>query len=174
MQCLKDNTTEGFSSAMLFQETILLGQYCTDKNPLQYCLRDSKQHCTGKSLGQCCLNTLGTTLHRSKPYAMLSKRLQTTLHKSKPYVMLTLRFLRTMHRKNSCSVVLILLGQHYRGQNPKQCCPRGSRQLCIRKNLVLCCLNTLGTTLHRSKLYAMLSMRLQTTIHRKKSLSMLF
>ena len=38
---------------------------------------------------QFCLNTLGTTLHRSKPYAMLSERLQTTLNKKKPCLMLS-------------------------------------------------------------------------------------
>ena len=32
---------------------------------------------------QCCLNTLGTILHSSRSYAVLSKRLQTTLHKIK-------------------------------------------------------------------------------------------
>ena len=46
-----------------------------------------------------------------------------------------------------------------------QCCLRGSTQLCIRKNHVQCCLNTLGITLHRSKLYAMLSEWLQTTTY---------
>ena len=48
-----------------------------------------------------------------------------------------------------------------------QCCPRGSRQLCIRNNPVQCCLNTLGTTLHRSQPYAILSERPQTTLHKK-------
>ena len=55
-------------------------------------------------------------LHRSKPYAILSERLQTTLHK-----------------KILCNFALILLGQHCTGKNPMQCCPRGSRQLCIKK-----------------------------------------
>ena len=63
------------------------------------------------------LNTLGTTLHRWKPYAMLSKNIQTTLHKKK--------FL--------CNVLLILFGQNCIAENPVQCSPRGSRQLCIRK-----------------------------------------
>ena len=36
---------------------------------------------------QFCLNTLETTLHRSKPYAMLSERLQTTLYKKKTSAM---------------------------------------------------------------------------------------
>ena len=33
-----------------------------------------------KSPVQCCLNTLWTKSHRSKPYSMLSERLQTKLH----------------------------------------------------------------------------------------------
>ena len=62
------------------------------------------------------------------------------------------------------SVVLALLWQHCTGQNPMQCCQRGSRQHCTGKNP---CLNTLGKTLHRSKLDAMLSERLQTLLHGK-------
>ena len=41
-----------------------------------------------------------------------------------------------------------------------------------KKNSVYCCLNKLGTTLHGSKPYAMLSERLQTTQYRKKSCAM--
>ena len=59
------------------------------------------------------------------------------------------------------------MGQHRTAGNPMQCCPRGSRQFCIRTNPVQCCLKTLGITLHRSKLYAILSERLQTTLHKK-------
>ena len=94
---------------------ILLGQHCTRKNPMQCCPRGSRQLCIRKNLVQCCLNTLWTTLHSWKPYAMLPERPQTTLYK-----------------KILCDAVLILLGQ-----------------LCIRKNPVQYCVNTLGTTLHR-------------------------
>ena len=69
-----------------------------------------------------------------------------------------------------CNVFLILLGQHWTGQNPMQFCLRGSIQYCIRKNPVQCCLNILGTILHRSKVCAMLSEKLQTTLHKKKIL----
>ena len=31
---------------------------------VQCCSRGSRQHCTGKNPVQCCLNTLGTTLHK--------------------------------------------------------------------------------------------------------------
>ena len=110
---------------------ILLGKYCTAENPMQCCPRGSGQFCIKSNAMQCCLNTLGITLHRSKPYAILSERLQTTLHK-----------------KTLCNFALMLLGQHCTGQNPMQCCPRGSRQLCIRENLVQCCLNILWKTLH--------------------------
>ena len=68
------------------------------------------------------------------------------------------------------SVVLIFLRQH---QNPMQCCLRGSRQHCRRKNLGHCCLNTLGTTLHWLKLYVMLSERLNTKLHRKNPVQLL-
>ena len=68
------------------------------------------------------------------------------------------------------SVVLIFLRQH---QNPMQCCLRGSRQHCRRKNLGHCCLDTLGTTLHWLKLYVMLSERLNTKLHRKNPVQLL-
>ena len=110
---------------------ILLGKHCTAENPMQCCPRGSRQLCIRTNAAQCCLNTLGITLHRSKPYAILSERLQITLHK-----------------KTLCNFALMLLGQHCTGQNPMQCCPRGSRQLCIRENPVQCCLNILWTTLH--------------------------
>ena len=132
-------------------------QQCTGKSPDQFCLNTLwatmhrskpmqccpggyRQHCIRKNPVQCCLSTLGTKLHRSKFYAMLSKRFQTTLHK----------------KKTLCNVALVLLEQNCTSQNPMQCCPRGSRQHCI-KNPVQCCLNTYGTTLHRSKPYAMFS-----------------
>ena len=50
---------------------IPLGQHYTGKNPIQCCPWGSRQQCTGKNPVQYCLNTLGT-LHRLKPYAMLS------------------------------------------------------------------------------------------------------
>ena len=59
--------------------------------------------------------------------------------------------------------------------NSMQCCPRGSRQHCTRKNPEdpeECCLTTLRTTLHTSKTFAMLSERLKTTLHKRKSCAM--
>ena len=61
---------------------LVMGQYYSGKNYVQCCPKDSRQQCTGKNPVQCCLSILGTTLHRSKPYAMLSLRLQTTMHNS--------------------------------------------------------------------------------------------
>ena len=66
---------------------------------------------------QFCLNALGATLHRSKPYEVLPERLQTTLHKRKscamlsqysldniaqlkPYAMLPERLQTTLHKEN--------------------------------------------------------------------------
>ena len=92
---------------------------------------------TQKNLLQCCLNTPGTTLHRLKPCAMLTLWLQTTMHRKKLWIVF--------------NVVLILLEWH-----------------CSGKNLLQCCLfNTPGTTLHRLKPYAVLSLRLQTIFHKK-------
>ena len=115
------------------------------------CPRGFRQLCIRKSPAQFCFNTLGTTLHRSKPYAIISERLQATMHK----------------KTILCKIVLILLGQHCPAENPMQYCHRGSRQLCIRKTPVQCYLNTLGTTLRRSKPYTMLCERLQATLHKK-------
>ena len=67
-----------------------------------------------------------------------------------------------------CNFILIPLGRHCTGRNPIQCCPRSFRQNCIRKNLVPNCLNTLETTLQRSKPGAMLCDRFQTTLYKKK------
>ena len=69
------------------------------------------------------------------------------------------------------NVVLILLGQHCTGQNPMQCCAKGSRQNCTLKIQCNIVLNTHShwTTLHREHPYAMLFQRLQTTLPKNKS-----
>ena len=74
-----------------------------------------------------------------------------------------------------CNVALILLGQHYTGRNLMQCCPWGSRKQCmhIKKSCSILSFNTLETTLHRLKSFAVLSERLQTTMHKNISCSML-
>ena len=132
---------------------MLLGQHCTGQNPMHYCPRSSRQHYIRKNSVQCCLNTLETTMHRSKPYAMFCLRssrqhcirknsvqcclntLGSTLHSLKPYAMLSERLQAALHMKKFCSM-LILLGQHCTDQNPLQYCLRGSRQHCTEK--VLC------------------------------------
>ena len=115
--------------------------------------RGSRQLCIRKSPVQCCLNTLGITLHSWKPYyTMLPEKLQTTLNK-----------------KKSCATFSLYSRskQHCSGQKPMQCCKKGSRQHFMRKNPVQYCLNTLGTTLHNWKPYSMLPdpERLQTALH---------
>ena len=117
---------------------------------------------------------------------MLSERLQTTLHKKSPamlpwYSWDSIAQVKTLcnvaqkapdniaSEKIPCNVVLILLGQHFTAENPRQYCLRGSRQHFIRKSFVQFCLNTLGTTLDRSKPYAIIYERLQATMHKKKS-----
>ena len=66
--------------------------------------------------------------------------------------------------------VLNLLEQHCTGKSLVHCCLWDSRQHYTRKNLVQCCLNTFGTTLHKQIPYAMLFLRLQTTLYKKKFL----
>ena len=65
---------------LLLRCRLIVGQYCISKTLVQFWPSNSRQHCTEKNPVQCCLNTLGTILHRQKPCAMLPKRLQTTLH----------------------------------------------------------------------------------------------
>ena len=118
---------------------------------MQCCPRGSRQHCIKNNLVHVYLNTFGTTLHRSnlmQLYPRGSKQ-------------------QCTRKKILCKIVLILLGQHCTAESPMQCCQRGSRELCVRKNSVQCCLNNLGTILHRSKSYAILSDRLQITLHKK-------
>ena len=129
MQCCPKSSKQCKNKSSFW---ILLGQHCTVQNTMQCCLRSSMQHFIVKKPVKFCLYTLGTTLYRSKTYAILPKMLQTTLHK-----------------KILCYFVLILLRQHCTGQNSMQCCLRGSRQHCIRKRLVRFCLHTLGITLYR-------------------------
>ena len=112
---------------------------------MKCCPTGSRQLCIRKTLAQCFPNTLGTLLHRSKPYAMLPERLQTTLH-----------------QKNLWNVVFC------KGHSSMQCCLESFREHCIRKNPVQCCLKTIGTTLHSWKPFPMLSKRLETTLHKKK------
>ena len=52
--------------------SIVLGQHCIVKNPMQYCLRGSRQHAIKKVLCKFAL-TLLTTLHKKKSNVMLSK-----------------------------------------------------------------------------------------------------
>ena len=70
--------------------------------------------------------------------------------------------------KNQRNVFLILLGQHLTAQNPMQYYLRGSREYFTRKNPIQCGFNTLGITLYRLKLYAMLSEKFKTTLYKKK------
>lgn len=78
------------------------------------------------------------------------------------------------------NVVLIPLKQHCTGKNPRQCCWRDPKQLWVRENSVLFCINTLGTTLVKSnpiqcssrQNYIYLQSCLNTiekTLHRSKS-----
>ena len=87
------------------------------------------KHYTGKNPAQCCLNTLGTTLHtgKTKLFAMLPKRHQTTLHRKK------ILFI----------VVLIVLGQHCTGKDLVQFSLSSLRQHCAGKKPARCCFNTL-------------------------------
>ena len=83
-----------------------MGQHCTGQNPMQYCLRGSRQHCVKKNPVQFFFNAV-----QEVPDNIAEEKIL-------------------------CNVVLILLVQHYTGQNFMQCCPRCSRQHCIKK--ILC------------------------------------
>ena len=75
--------------------------------------------------------------------------------------MLSERLWTTLYKKTLSNLALILLGQHYTCQNSMECCLKGSRQYCIRKNPVQCWFNTIATTFHSWKLYVILPKRLQ-------------
>ena len=92
---------------------MLLGQHCPAENPMQCCPRRSSQLCIRQIPVQCMLNTLGTTLHSWRPYAMLSETLQTTLYKK--------------------NVLFNVSGLCNLG--PMQWCPRGSKQHCRKKKI---------------------------------------
>ena len=110
---------------------------------MQCCPRGSRQHCMKKKCYECCVNTLGTILHKLKLSAMLSERPQTTFHKKTFCAMLS------WHSQDNMAQVKTL-----------QCYRRCSRQHCIRNNSVQNCVNILGRTLYRKKHYAMLPQRL--------------
>ena len=116
------------------------------------------QYCTSNFLVQYCLRRTWTTLTRQYSYASNVVPVWSIQHCIGYF----------LHK--SC---LLDMSQHYNGKNLVQCCQRCSRQQCTGKSSVQCCLNTLGTTLDRSKPYTMLSLKLLTTMHRKKSCSMM-
>ena len=112
---------------------ILLGKHCAGQNSMQCSSESSRQHCIRKNPVQYGLNTLGTTLHSSKPYPMESERHEATLYQKKSCVILSwycwdnIAQLETIcnvaseapdfaQEKILCSVSLILLGQHCIGQ----------------------------------------------------------
>ena len=141
----------------------------SNSNSMQRFLRGSREHCISKNHMQFCFNALGTTFNRSKPYAILSEWLRTTQHKKKSSFLLFYYFWDNITlvkpkysvfrespdnialEKTLCNFLLILSGQYWICPNLKQNCPRDTRQLCITKNLVQYCLDTLGTTLFRAE-----------------------
>ena len=130
---------------------------CTGQNFRQCCVRNSRQLWIRKNPVQCYLSTLRTTLHMEKTLCNIVWEAPDN----------------NLLEKILGNFVSILLVQHCTGQNSMKHCLRGSRQLGIRKNSVQCYLNTLRTTFHRSKLYVMLSEKLQATLHKKKCCSKL-
>ena len=69
--------------------------------------------------------------------------------------------------------VLILLEQHCTGKKPYAMCFKKLQTTLYQKNLVQCCVNTVGTTLGRPESYAMLSEGFQTILHEEKFCLML-
>ena len=115
---------------------ILLGQHCTGKYFVQCYPRGSRQHCTGKYPGQCCSRV-------SRQHCTGKKPLRCYLNSSCDNIAQVKILCNIVHKvpdniaqeKILFNVVFILLWQHCTGKNPVQCC-----------------LNTLGTTLHRKKI----------------------
>ena len=58
MQCCLEPQRQHYIRFFLWNvfpvQEILVAQYYTDKNPVQYCPRSSKQHCTSKNYMHCC------------------------------------------------------------------------------------------------------------------------
>ena len=109
---------------------------------MQCCSRGSRQQYIRRNPVQCRLNTLGTTLHRPKPYAMLSELLQTTLHK-----------------KILCNVVLIFLEQHCTRKTLCNVVPEAGNNIaqekisrqCSLNNIWSLCLHNICQALHVKK-----------------------
>ena len=70
--CLKGSRQHWTGKILCNVVLIILGRHYTGKNSVQCYPCGTRQWCTIKNLVQCWSNTLGKTLHRSKPYAMLS------------------------------------------------------------------------------------------------------
>ena len=109
-------------------QEILLGQYWTDKNPVQCCTRGSKQNCTSKNLSNVVREALHKNVQENFLFNIALKLFgqQCTGQNSMLCYLLT-------EEQILFSVVLMLLGQHSAGQNPMPCCLRCFRQHSIRK-----------------------------------------
>ena len=100
MQCCPKGSRQHCTRKILRNVVLIfLGQHCTEKALRIFFSGGSKQKCIIKNHFQCCSDTSGTTLHRSK--ALCSQR------GSRQHCT----------RNILCNVVLILPGQHYTSQN---------------------------------------------------------
>ena len=130
-----------------------MGHHCTYQNPLQCFPKSSRHYCIKKFLLNVALILFGqhSTDQKTMQWCQKSSKQHCIKNYPAPF------FLRSST-----------------GRNPMQCCPRGSKQYYVRKNPVQCCINTRGTSLHRSKAHAISSNRLQTTLQKRKSCSTFF
>ena len=102
--------------------SVLLGQHCAGKNPVQYCPWGSRQQCTGKNPVQSCLNTFGDNITQVKilwcvvqqetPENIAQEKilfnvvliLLDNIVQVKTFAMLSTRLQTTLHMKKSYSI----------------------------------------------------------------------
>ena len=115
----------------------------------------------------------GTTLHKNFPVQCCPRRSYSWGNIAQIKTLCSVVFQapdNNAQEKILFYVVLILWGQHGAGQNPVQCCPRGSRQHCTGKILckILCKVFFIFMGQHGTgKAYAILSQRLHFTDNRQ-------
>ena len=109
-------------------------QHCIIKNSVQCCLSVLGATLNRRNLCAILSGMLQAILHKKNCCPI--NNLGTTLRRSRPYAMLCERFQETFCKKFRCKIFLILFGQHFTSQNLIQCYLRGSKQLSIRKDPV--------------------------------------
>ena len=125
-----------------------------------------RQHCTGVSLMQCCLEPLRQHCIGFWPVQCYPRSIKTTLDRIFSYAMLSGASWAIPHRVFSCpDVVPSVLRQHCTGLFLMQCCLELFGQHCIDFWPAPCCPKSIKAKLYRTFFYAILSGASQTTLH---------